>query len=81
MNAAHDGVEQRKQGDEGDEHGTDVEREVQTIDRPSCDGPENVGLLFHRRHFHAAGGERLLGLRHEHLGHEQRSGCRHDDCG
>src|SRR6266576_4976963 len=30
-------------------------------------------------HFDAAGGERLLRFRHEHLGHEQRSRRRHED--
>ena len=31
VNAAHDGVEQRQQGDEGDEHRPDVKREMQAV--------------------------------------------------
>ncbi len=79
VNAAHHGVEQGKKRNEGDEHGADVQREVEAVAGAAGDGAEEIGLLFHRRHLDAAGGERLLGFGNEHFGHEERAGGRHDD--
>ena len=63
VNAAHDGVEQRQQGDEGDQHGAYIEREMQAVTGAPSDGAQKIGFFFHGRHFHTAGGEGLLRFR------------------
>ena len=78
---AHHGVEESEEREKDDEHGADVEGEMQAVDRAAGDGAENIGFFFHGRHFDAAGGERLLGFRDEHFGHEQSAGRGHDDGG
>ena len=81
MNSAHDAVDEIEQGDEGDEHGADIEREMKAVHGAARNGAEKIGFFFHFGHFDAAGRERLLGFRHEHFGHEQGARRGHDDGG
>ena len=81
VDSTHDPIDQIKQGDERDEHGADIEREMQAVHRASRNGAEKIRFLFHFWHFHAARGERLLGFRHKHFRHQQSARRGHDHRG
>ena len=78
----HNAIRQRNQSQEGNQHGGDVQSHVQAVGRSPGDRAEQIlfflGFLFAFGHDNSSGGSRLLGLRHEHLRHQQRSGRRHD---
>src|SRR5258707_7457819 len=52
---------------------------MQTVGGAAGDCAENVGLFFHLWHFDAASSKRLLGLWHQHFGHQKCAGSSHDD--
>src|SRR6266478_1629349 len=78
MAPTHHGIEESEKGEKGNQHGADIERQVQAVNSAAGDSAKNVGLFFHLRHLDAAGGERLFRFWDEHLGHEERAGRRHD---
>ena len=74
VNSAHDAVGQRDQGEKRNQHGGNIERQVQTIGRAPRDGAEKIFFLLcfflFGAHHNLARGFRLLGFGHEHLGHQ-----------
>src|SRR5580693_578576 len=54
---------------------------MKAVDRAARNGAKKIGFFFHFGHFDASCGERLLGFRHQHFGHEQRAWGSHDHSG
>ena len=60
----------RDQREKCDQHGADIERQMQAIDRAAGDGAEKIFFFlpgFFFGHHDAAGGYRLFGFGHEHF--------------
>src|SRR5713226_7120636 len=74
-------VHQRQHRQKRNQHGRHVDRQAQTIACAARDRSQCIGVLFHLRHLHPPRRKRLLGFRHHHLGHQQRSRRGHDDRG
>ncbi len=51
---------------------------MQPVHGTAGNGAQKIRFLLHLRHFDAARGKRLLGLRHQHFRHKQRSRGGHD---
>ena len=82
VNAAENAVDQRDQGEERNQHGGHVERQVQAVGGALGRGVEHVAVFALELdvfELGRPGGERLLGFRHQHLGDQDGSRRGHDD--
>ena len=81
VDSAHDAVGEADEGEEADEHDSDVEGERAAVDGAAGDGADEVFflVLFGGRHFDDACGGGNVGFGDEHLGDEDGTGCGHDD--
>ena len=78
-NAPKAAIDEIDQGDEGNQHGGDVECQVQSIDRAARNCAEDVDVALDFGHFDAAGRERFFRFGDEDFCEEDGSGRGHDD--
>ena len=80
---AQDAVRERNQRQEGDQHGPNIDGKLQTVSGAPRDGAQKIFVLVHHflGHLHAACRHRLLSLRYQHLGHQQRAWRSHNHGG
>src|SRR5262249_196261 len=74
-------VHQGDQRNEGDQHGADVERQLEAVARPARSRINDIDAgLFHFQ-LHRTAGRRLAGFWHHHFGDHDGGGSRHDHGG
>lgn len=82
MNSAKYAVSKSNQGEEGNQHGGDIEREAQAVGCAAGNGSEKVlrflRAFFFFAHHHATSGFGHFRLGHQHFCHENCAGSGHN---